>query len=127
MQTTHYDNNDDNERSVRRAPHPFVPGYASVLVRMDRKDRLRQLRDALGLLRESQVERCLATALFDLALNDPSLQQRVRELYLAATEEDLRVSREPMPPRPQRSSPSPRSGAVERPASLDAIPSSEEK
>jgi hypothetical protein len=109
---SNYDHNDDNVPASR--PHPIVPGYAAVLVRIEAKNAMRALRDRMGLLRESQVERCLATALFDLALNDPSLVDRLLMLYEARAEEDPLVTRVPLPPRAQGSTPSPQPGTVSR-------------
>jgi hypothetical protein len=113
LDASHDDTLNDNARRTPR--HTHVPGYAGVLVREDVKDALRRLRDEFGLHRDSQVERCLVTAMFDLVLNDPSLHEKWLELYVRATERDVKVTapllRAPRDPRP---SPSPQLGAVTR-------------
>ncbi len=93
---------------------PYVPGYAAVLVRTETKARLRSLRDRLGLRPDSLVERCLATALLDLALNSPSSDQELMERFHTAAEEDLRVSAPPSAGSTSRPQPSPLTGTVDR-------------
>jgi hypothetical protein len=103
-----------NNDAVRGPGRRFVAGYAALLVQIPWKNRLRDLRDRLGLPRTSQVERCLATAAISIALDDPSLLSRLLARFETATEEDSVVTKE----HPSRGSagppPSPGSGTVNR-------------
>ena len=94
--------------------NPYVPGYESVLVRKDVKTLVRKLRDRLGLVRESRVERCLTTALLDLALAHPSLEKELLARFQTAAEEDLKVTAVAPAPCSSSPQPSPLTGTVSR-------------
>lgn len=115
MSTLHANNDDTlNDNARRSSRHTYVPGYAGVLVREDVKDALRRVRDQWGLHRDSQVERCLVTAMFDLVLSDPSLHKRWKQLYVHAAEKDVSVTSALLPDLDPRPSPCPQLGAVTR-------------
>jgi len=71
----------------------FVHGYRGVLVRIDVKDLLRQFAASAGFLRESQVERCLASAAIEMVLTDPALRARLLSAYETASVKDIQAIR----------------------------------
>lgn len=77
---------------AKRRSKDYVPGYSAVLVRSETKERLNEFRARTGLLMESQVERCLVTAAFELVLGDPSLHARWIELFKAAVRADCALT-----------------------------------
>lgn len=71
----------------------FVHGYKSVLLRNDVKEQLRRFASDAGFLRESQVERCLASAAIDMVLADSSLRSRLLSEFEVASVKDIQAIR----------------------------------
>lgn len=103
-----------NNDAVRGRDWRFVPGYASLLVQIPWKNRLRALRDSLGLPRSSVTERCLATACISVALDDPSLLDKLLARFQTAKETDAVVAKERPSRRADGPGPSPCQGTVNR-------------
>lgn len=78
--------------AIKRLRKDYVPGYSAVLVRSEVKERLNQFRQRTGLLMESQVERCLVTAAFELVLGDAALHGRWIELFKRAVSADCALT-----------------------------------
>lgn len=83
-----------SEAPARRLPKDFVPGYASVLVRRDVKDRLYEWMNKQGFPRESQPERCLVSAALELLISDRSLHERWAQALQNAAVKDIQVIRQ---------------------------------
>lgn len=94
----------------------FVHGYKSVLLRSDTKDDLRRFAADAGFLRESQVERCLASAAIDMVLADAGLRARLLSEFEVASVKDIQAIRGSASPPPPCS---PISGTVTAPAAAN--------
>jgi hypothetical protein len=60
---------------------------------MDVKEQLRRFAAEAGFLRESQVERCLASAAIDMVLADASLRSRLLSEFEVASVKDIQAIR----------------------------------
>ena len=70
---------------------PFVPGYQSVLCRRELKERLTEIRRGYPNGSDTNMERCLTSALLEYALRTLSSNE-LKSLLLDALRKDLEVT-----------------------------------